>query len=153
LTDEQRGSLTVDHDLQSGAIFIEFERLESDDTILLNYRVTLSTDHVLAWIESILSSFGRTCRRMDNDKTKKRFNALLNLTTKESDVVYLSSCGARIILVRDGRVLKVLFALEPMSSFLAKMRETTDDDTNTAACFAAYVQGLMCPFDAHRNVI
>ena len=153
LTNEQHGSVTVDHDPLSGAIFIEFERIESDDLILLNYRVALTTEHVLAWVESILLSLGRTCRQMDKDRTKKRLNAMLNLTTNEPDLVYLSSSGSTIILVRCGKVLKVQFALEPMSSFLGKLRETAAQEQATAAHFAAYVQGLMCPFDAQRNII
>ena len=155
VTSEDHGSVIVDHDPQSGAVFIEFERMESDDLILLNYRVTLSTEHVLAWVESILSSLGRTCRQMDKDRTKKRLNAMLNLTTNEPDVVYLSASGPNMILVRCGKVLKVQFALEPMSSFLGKIKETENSDktTTTAAHFAAYVQGLMCSFDAQRNII
>ena len=91
---------------------------------------------------------------MDKDRTKKRLNALLNLTAKEPGLVYLSSCGAKIILIRGGSVLKVTFALESMASFLAKMREpAAENHTTTSAHFSAYIQGLMCTSDAERNII
>jgi hypothetical protein len=152
VTDEQRGSVTVDYDSHTGTVFVEFERLESDDAILLNYRVTLSTEHVVAWIESMLQALGRTCRRMDKDRTKKRLNALLNLTAKEPNLVYLSFCGANIVVVRDGCVLKTGFALESMNRFLSRIRELGSEG-DTASVFANYVQGLMSPWDAQRNII
>ena len=153
VTDDE-GSVTVDFDAPSGAIFVEFERFESEDAILLNYRVSLSTEHVLAWIESMLSTLGRRCRRMDGDGSKKRLSALLSLTARDPSLVFLSAHGAHIALVRDGRVLKTAFALESMGGFLSRLREPSHETTTTATAFAAYIRGLMmCPLDAQRSII
>lgn len=146
LHDATHGSVTVDHDPQSGAVFIEFERLESDDLILPNYRVALSTEHVLAWIESLLARIGRTCRRLDPGAGRRSLNRMLRLTEQERDTVYLSSHGAHVVMVRGGCVLKVPFALEPMAEFLVRLKEEPGDAHDTTASeIAAFVKSMMIP--------
>jgi hypothetical protein len=142
------GQITVDHNPTSGAIFMEFERFESPDEVMPQYRVSLSTEHVAAWVESLLSQRGRRCRQCGSADGGKRLTVMLRLTGSDSNLVFYTHQGGNVILIRGGRVLKVVFGLHiSVGEFLRRMKEEESDDTTitVAEGFASYVQGLMRP--------
>ena len=56
------GEVVIEHNPSSGAITIEFERLESEDAIIPLYRVALTAEHVAAWVQWVLTHrYGRRC--------------------------------------------------------------------------------------------
>ena len=141
--DDICGTVAVSHDPSTGIVLIEFERFELSDTILPEYRLTVSTEHVLAWIESLLSKQGVACRRMHTDERGKRLQAMLKLTCRDANLVFTCFQGANVILVRAGCVLKVPFALESMEQFSRRIKQDpTLQGTTTAVSFVEYVRGL-----------
>ena len=148
LNNPTSGDITVDYNPSSGAIFIEFERFDSDDEVILpQYRVSLSTEHVAAWVESLLTNtYGRKCRRFEgDDANKKRLHAMLKLTQSDSNLVFCTYHGPHIILVRNGCVLKVVFGVHmPIANFFKQIKEEcTTTSGSTAEAFVSYVQSLM----------
>ena len=147
---EAHGPIIFDYDPSTGSIFMEFERLELDDTVLTNYRVTISTEHVLAWTESLLTNIGKRCKRIVNGEgSTKRLRVMLKLTENDQSLIYTASHGAYMVLIRQGCVVKVPFVIESMDSFLIRLKETDHKgiprDETTASLLAAYVHGLMTP--------
>lgn len=148
ISDPVNGQITVDHNPTSGVIFVEFERLETSDSVMPQYRISLSTEHVAAWAESLLTRRGRRCRQCGGVEEGKRLSAMLRLTGSDPDLVFYTHSGPNVILVRGGRVLKVPFeAQATMASFLARMKEEDcrpeHHQTCSAEGFVAYIQGLM----------
>ena len=144
--DESSGSVVLNHDAQTGAIFLEFERLELDNDLVLPLcSVALSTEHVLAWVESVLGGLGRRCRRISFQEGGKRLQAMLRLTESDPHLVYTAYKGPNVILIRGGCVLKVPFAAESMNGFLRRIKEgpTAEQTATTGALLAKYAHGLM----------
>ena len=138
------GEVTIDHDPSSGAVFIEFERFESDDTIMPRYRVSLTTEHVAEWVEWLLTTrFGRRCKRC-GDGSKKRWQIMLKLTESDSALVYYTHSGPNVILIRNGCVYKVQLCLTfVMTDFNRSIKEDEVNPTTVAKGFVDFVHGLM----------
>ncbi len=136
----------VQHDAESGAIAITFERFENeeDDVVLPNFRVTVSTsEHVLAWVESLLRA--KKCKRVEKTPNEKRLQSMLRNTQQDRELVYLCGAQHHVVVIRNGRVLKVPFASEPLNRFLERLGESPTDDctVTTNSEFATFVKGLM----------
>ena len=137
----------IEHDAGTGSITITFERFENeDDVVLPNFRVAVSTsEHVLAWVEELLSS--RRCKRIHSPLSEKRLKATLRATQQDHNLVYLCGAQHHVVLVRDGRVLKVQFTQENLNRFMERLGESPKTDatttTTTNAEFIAFVRGLM----------
>ena len=144
LHDPVCGEVTVDHDPSSGAIFVEFERFETDDEIVIPlYRVALTTEHVAAWIEGILArECGRRCKRIKwEDGSQKRLQAMLRLTEADASLVYCAHHGPHVILVRGGRVLKVPFCLTyAMGDLLGVIKEGKGKGDASRPSFWSFVE-------------
>jgi hypothetical protein len=141
LHDAACGEITVDHNPSSGAIFIEFERFETDDAIMPRYRVSLTTEHVAAWLERLLTECGRRCKRIGSCK---RLPAMLKLTERDESLVYCTHAGPNVILVRNGRVLKVPFSLTAsMADLYGVMREQRTEPGASVQGFVEFVRSLM----------
>jgi hypothetical protein len=99
-------------------------------------RVSLTMEHVAAWIEGVLTQrCGRRCKRIGSwgDGSNKRLPAMLKLTQADASLVYCTHHGPKVILVRDGRVLKVPFCLTyTLGDLLGVIREEArhDDDVS-----------------------
>ena len=150
LHDPACGEITIDHDPSGGAIFIEFERFETNDAVVIPLlRVSLTMEHVAAWIEGVLAQrCGRRCTRVGwGDGSDKRLRAMLKLTEADASLVYCAHHGPNVILVRDGRVLKVPFCLtHTMGDLLGVVRESAPHIDSTQPCirsFAEFVRGLV----------
>ena len=143
--DDLYGEVIIDHDPSSGAIFIEFERFESDDTIMPRYRVSLTTEHVLAWVEWLLTNrFGRRCKRCSGDGNKKRLQIMLKLTESDNALVYCMHSGPNVILIRNGCVYKVQMCLTfIMTEFSRSMKEEEVNTTTVSKGFVDFVHSLM----------
>jgi len=142
------GEITIDHDPSSGAIFIEFERFETNDAIVIPlYRVSLTTEHVAAWIEGLLArECGRRCKRIGWDGSHKRLQAMLKLTEADASLVYCAHQGPYVILIRGGRVLKVPFCLTYTKGDLfgvLKEARPAEDTRPSIQCFAEFVRSLV----------
>ena len=139
------GVVKVEH--RSNTVEIEFERLEIGDLILPQYRTQISMEHILGWVESMLTERTRKCKRFANDQgSGKRLQAMLRLTERDPQLIFTSFSKSHLILVRDGRVLKVPFALEPMETFMARLKEDGGDQTRCCAeALANFVWELMVP--------
>ena len=144
------GEITIDHDPSSGAIFLQFERFETGDGVVVPLlRVSLTTEHVAAWIEDVLAKrCGRRCKRVGwEGGSRKRLQAMLRLTEADASLVYCTHQGPNVILVRDGRVLKVPFCLTyTMGDLLGVLREASGaEDVSRASIqgFAEFVRTLV----------
>ena len=136
------GEIAVTH--SGPAITIDFERLETGDAILPLFTVSLGTEHVAAWIASLLTDRGRTCTRCEYNA--HRLQLLLDLTRADPRLVYCIHRNGAIILVRDGRVLKTGFRHTSMDDFLHSIREQgSSDRTPTSEAFARFARGLIDP--------
>jgi len=135
----------LEYDAASGLITITFERFENeDDVVLPDFRVAVSTsEHVLAWVESLLSP--RRCKRIATALSEKKLKATLRATQQDRELVYLRGAKQHIALIRDGRVRKVQFTQENLNRFMERLGETPKTDTNatTNTEFIAFVRGLM----------
>jgi hypothetical protein len=149
LQDPLCGEITIDHDPSSGAVFMEFERFETNDGVVIPLlRVSLTTEHVAAWIEGVLVRLcGRRCKRIDWDGGRsKRLQAMLKLTKADGSLVYCTHHGPNVILVRDGRVLKVPFCLTyTMGDVLGVLKEEPRGDGSqpSVRSFAEFVRSLV----------
>jgi hypothetical protein len=144
------GEITVDHDPSSGAIFIEFERFETNDGVVIPlFRVSLTMEHVALWIEHILThECGRRCRRIGWDSGgRKRLQAILKHTEADASLVYCAHHGPHVILVRAGRVVKVPLCLTyTMGDLRGVIKEEVGRDPPTRPSiqsFAEFVRGLL----------
>lgn len=143
------GEITIDHDPSTGAMFIEFERFETNDAIVIPlYRVALTTEHLAAWIEGLLArECGRRCKRIGWDSgSRKRLQAMLKLTEADPSLVYCTHRGPHVVLVRDGRVIKVPFCLTyTMGDLYGMLKEARSfaEGTPSIQCFAEFVRSLM----------
>ena len=145
LHDPACGEITIDHDPSGGAIFIEFERFETNDAIVIPlYRVSLTMEHVAAWIERILAhECGRRCKRIGWDGTNKRLQAMLKLTEADASLVYCAHHGPNVILIRNGRVLKVPLCLTYTMGDLMGVIKEENRETNASSqrpSFASFVE-------------
>jgi hypothetical protein len=143
LDDPVFGEIKVDHDPLSGAIFIEFERFETDDGVVIPlYRVSLTMEHVAAWIEGILTHrHGRRCKRIKwEDGSRKRLQVMLRLTEADSSLVYCTHHGPHVILIRDGRVLKVPFCLAYTTDDLLKAIKEREGSETPRSSFESFVE-------------
>ena len=141
--DPVHGEITVEHDPVGGGVCIEFERLELDDVIMPQYRVFLTSEHVAAWVEHILSGRGRRCRRAGEAGSRKRLLAMQRVTERDPGLVYCMPQGPHVLVVRDGAVIRTPFSFVPMASFVRGLREESSDTTPTAVAFTNYIHGLM----------
>ena len=138
------GQAVVDHDPASGTVLVEFERLETSEAIMPQYRVSLTTEHVAAWVEQLLTTtFGRRCKRA-GEGSRKRLQIMLRLTERDSDLVYCIPSGSNVILVRGGCVLRLRLCLtHSMTEFAHQMREEAADPTAAGKAFVDFVHGLL----------
>ena len=145
------GEVVIEYDTTSGAITVEFERLECEDAIMPNYRVALTSEHLAAWVRWVLTTrYGRRCNllcwteEMTTGKKRGRLHALLRQTERDPGLAYCTASGSRVILIRGGRVLKVGLCLEgTMGEFGLCLKEEGGDTLSVARVFADYVHGLM----------
>ena len=144
-SDPEFGDVSVSHDPSSGNTVIEFERLESEDTIMPQYRVSVTTEHIAGWIESVLTNeCKRRCKRGTTEKRK--LDTMLRVTAKDSDLVYCMHSGSNVIVIRNGCVLKIKLSLHsPMNEFYAQLiREPRcTNTTSVSRAFVTFVRGLM----------
>ena len=138
------GQAVVDYDPASGTVLVEFERLETNEAIMPQYRVSLTTEHVAAWVEQLLTTnFGRRCKRA-GEGSRKRLQIMLKLTEKDTGLVYCIPSGANVILVRGGCVLRVRLCLTySMTEFAHHLREEATDPTAAGKAFVDFVHGLL----------
>jgi hypothetical protein len=137
------GEIKVDHDPSSGAIFIEFERFETDDGVVIPlYRVSLTMEHVAAWIEGILThGCGRRCKRIKwEDGSRKRLQVMLRLTEADASLVYCTHHGPHVILIRDGRVLKVPFCLAYTTDDLLEAIKEQGKSASPRQSFQSFIE-------------
>ena len=150
LHDPACGEITIDHDPSGGAIFIEFERFETNDAVVIPLlRVSLTMEHVAAWIEGVLAQrCGRRCKRVGwGDGSDKRLRAMLKLTEADASLVYCAHHGPNVILIRNGRVLKVPLCLTyTMGDLMGVIKEEVGRDSPTRPSiqsFADFVRSLL----------
>jgi hypothetical protein len=142
-------SVSFSHDPASGAVTIDFERLETSEAVLPQFRLDLTTEHVAAWAGHVLRErWGRRSREIRGRHDGPRFAMALRLTKADSNLVYFTHNSEGVIVLREGKVLKVPFRLdERIGQFERRLGETAgrDDDEAllAAAEFARYVTALM----------
>jgi hypothetical protein len=141
--DPVHGEVTVDHDPTTGAVCIEFERLELADVIMPQYRVVLTTEHVSAWVVHVLSTRGLRCKLAPEVGNPKRLRVMRRVTEKDPSLVYCMPSGAHVVVVRSGCVLKVPFRFVPMTEFVRGLREQGSDPMPTAVAFTNFIQCLL----------
>jgi hypothetical protein len=143
---DDESSLSFSHDPASGAVTIDFERLETSEAVLPQFRLDLTTEHVAAWAGHVLRErWGRRSREITGRHDGRRFAMALRLTGADSNLVFYTHNGEGVIVLRRGRVLKVPFRLdESMGQFERRLGETGRDEALLAAAeFAEYVAALM----------
>jgi len=148
----QHGEVVVEHDPSTGATTVEFERLESEDTIIPQYRMALTSEHTAAWVQWLLTHrYGRRCSLhsrwcAEADRGRGRLRAMLRQTERDAGAAHCMPAGAHVVLIRGGRVLKVGLRLDvTMDEFgrLLKEEEATPADPRPAAMgFVDFVHGL-----------
>ena len=150
---------------------IEFERLESEDAIIPQYRVALTAEHTAAWVQWLLvhrygrrcSLHSRWCAEEDsthhdngpNRRKKKggsdRLHAMLRQTERDADVAHCMPSGPHVVLIRGGRVLKVGLRLDVTMDEFGQLLLKEDgapptrapDPRQAAIGFVDFVHGLM----------
>ena len=150
------GDVVIEQTLLSGAVAIEFERLESEDAIIPQYRMALTAEHVAAWIQWVLTHcYGRRCSLhsewgAETHKMKKgdrgRLHAMLRQTEMDANTAHCIPSGPHVVLIRGGRVLKVRLCLDAtMGEFGRCLNEleNIDDKRSVAREFVDFVHGLM----------
>ena len=145
-TDLVSGDVSIAYGPSSGTIEIEFERFESDDTIMPQYKVSVTMEHVAAWIQSVLTNqCGRRCKKAMVEKRK--LDIMRRLTEKDADLVYYTHTRSHVVIIRNGCVLKAELSLHPSVGdfFATVIRESrcTDATTSVSQAFVAFVRGLM----------
>ena len=143
-----RGSVTLSHDTDSGAVTVDFERLETADTVLPRFSLSLTTEHVAAWVGQLLRErWGRRSREITGRHDGQRFAAALRLTAADSGLVFYTHTSEGVVVLRGGRVLKVPFNVEEgMGQFEGRLGEMARDDrqdVSVAAEFAEFVAGMV----------
>jgi hypothetical protein len=144
--DVTRGSATLSHDSDTGAVSIDFERLETSDAVLPQYHIDLTTEHVAAWVGHVLRErWNRRSREITGCHDGQRFAIALRLTEADSNLVYYTHSAGGVVVLRRGRVLKVPFRLdEGMGQFEGRLGEITGGRaTSVAAEFIEYVTVLL----------
>jgi hypothetical protein len=142
------GSITLSHDTSTGAITVEFERLETADAVLPRYSLDLSTEHVAAWAGHVLRErWGRRSREITGHHDSRRFAMALRLTRADSGLVYYTHNADGVVVLRGGRVLKVPLRVEEgMGQFegrLGEMAREDRQDVSVAAEFVEYVGAMV----------
>jgi hypothetical protein len=142
------GSITFSHDTATGAITVEFERLETADAVLPRYSLGLSTEHVAAWAGHVLRErWGRRCKEITGRHDGRRFATALRLTQADSGLVYYTHNAEGVVVLRGGRVLKVPLRVEEgMGQFegrLGEMAREDRQDVSVAAEFVEYVGAMV----------
>ena len=148
LHQDSSNSATLSHDSDTGAVMVNFERLETPDTVLPRFSVGLTMEHVAAWAGHVLRErWGRRSREITGRHDGQRFATALRLTAQDSNLVYYTHTAECIVVLRGGRVLKVPFRMEEgMGQFEGRMGELARDDrqdVSVAAEFVEYVGGLV----------
>ena len=145
--DSSRGSVSVSHDSDTGAVTVDFERFETNDAVLPQYQINLSTEHLAAWAGHILRErWGRRSREITGHHDGNRFAMALRLTEADSNLVYYTHNTEGVIVLRRGRVVKVPFRMdEGMGQFEGRLGELAREDrqdVSVAAEFVEYVVAL-----------
>ena len=141
-------SVTLSHDTDTGAVTVEFERLETPDAVLPRYSLRLSTEHVAAWAGHVLRErWGRRCREITGRHDGRRFATALRLTQADSGLVFYTFNSEGVVVLRGGRVLKVPLRVEEgMGQFEGRLGEIAREerqDASVAAEFVEYVAGMV----------
>ena len=127
---------------------MNFERLETSDTVLPQFHLDLTTEHVAAWVGHVLRErWGRRCKEITGRHDGQRFNMALRLTNADSNLVYYTHNAEGVVVLRRGRVLKVPFRMDDgMGQFEGRLGEIAREDrqdVSVAAEFVDYVSALM----------
>ena len=140
--DESGGSVTLTHDTDTGEVAVDFERLETDDTVLPRYSLGLTTEHVAAWVGHLLRErWGRRAREIKGHYDGRRFALALQLTAADSSLVYYTHNAEGVVVLRGGRVLKVPFRLEEgMGQFEGRLGEIAREDRQDVSVVAEFVE-------------
>lgn len=146
--DEGGGSVTLTHDTDTGAVTVNFERLETNDAVLPRYGLGLTTEHVAAWAGHILRErWGRRAREIKGHYDGRRFALAQRLTAEDSSLVYYTHNSEGVVVLRGGRVLKVPLRMEEgMGQFEGRLGEIAREDrqdVSVAAEFVEYVVVMM----------
>ena len=137
------GLVNLTHDPSTGAITVDFERLETIDAVLPQYRLNLTMEHVAAWAGHLLN--GRRWRELSGQHDARRFALALRLTAADSDLVYFTYGPESVVVLRGGRVLKALFQMdESVGRFRRELGEADDGDGETVgSAFVEYLVGMV----------
>jgi hypothetical protein len=146
--EEGGGSVTLMHDTETGEVMVNFERLETNDTVLPRYGLDLTTEHVAAWAGHVLRErWGRRAREIKGRCDGRRFALAQQLTSMDSSLIYYTHNAEGVIVLRGGRVLKVPFRMEEgMGQFEGRLGELAREDrqdVSVAAEFVEYVVVMM----------
>ena len=135
-------SVTLSHDTDTGAITVEFERLETADAVLPRFCLRLSTEHVAAWAGHVLRErWGRRCREITGRHDGPRFATALRLTASDSGLVFYTFNPEGVVVLRGGRVLKAPFRVEEgMGQFEGRLGEIAREDRQDASVVAEFVE-------------
>jgi hypothetical protein len=142
------GSVCLTHDTDTGSIAVDFERFETSDMVLPQFRLPLTTEHVAAWAGHVLRErWGRRCKEIKGHHDGQRFAIALRLTGVDSNLVYYTHNAEGVIVLRRGRVLKAPFRMdEGMGQFEGRLGELAREDRQDVSAvseFVHYVTVLM----------
>ncbi len=148
ITHHDGAAVTLTHDTTTGAVTVDFERLETSDAVLPRFSVGLTTEHVAAWAGHVLRErWGRRSKEITGRHDGQRFAIALRLTAADSGLVYYTHNAEGVVVLRGGRVLKVPFRLdEGMGQFEGRLGEIAREDRQdalVAAEFVEFVGGMM----------
>ena len=143
-----QGSVSISHNTDTGTVDVEFERLETTDTVLPRFSLALSTEHVAAWAGHLLRErWGRRSKEITGHHDGKRFAAALRLTASDSSLIFYTHNREGVVVLRGGRVLKVPFRMEEgMGQFEGRLGEIAREDrqdVSVVAEFVEYVAGMV----------
>ena len=143
-----QGSVSISHNTDTGTVDVEFERLETTDTVLPRFSLALSTEHVAAWAGYLLRErWGRRSKEITGHHDGKRFAAALRLTASDSSLVFYTHNREGVVVLWGGRVLKVPFRMEEgMGQFEGRLGEIAREDrqdVSVVAEFVEYVAGMV----------
>lgn len=142
------GQVSLTHDRGTGAIAIDFERLDSEDAVMPRFRLDITTQHAAAWVGKLLRErWGRRCKEIRGRHDGRRFALALRLTAQDSGLVYYTHTAEGLIILRGGRVLKVPLRMdEGMGSFEGRLGEMAMEARQSAVVgeeLADFVAGLV----------
>jgi len=142
LSDTSYGNVSLSHDTATGAIAVDFERLDTSDAVLLRYRLDLTTEHAAAWAGHVLRErWGRRCREITGLHDSSRFALATRLTAADSNLVYFTHNAEGVVVLRGGRVLKVPLRVgEGMGQFEGRLGELAREDRQDVSVAAEFVE-------------